>query len=353
MLIINSMSQLYQEAIFLLKKLIETPSISRQETKTADIIEDFLKDKGFDVKRKYNNVWVEHIKDKSKPILLLNSHHDTVKPVESWTRKPYSPDIENNKLFGLGSNDAGASLVSLLMAFIYLSKQTNTSYNYMFLTSAEEEVSGVNGISSVLPMIDNVDFAIVGEPTRMNMAIAEKGLMVLDCTAKGKAGHSARNEGINAISIAVDDIKNLENYEFEKSSKLLGSVKLTVSEINAGTQHNVVPETCTFVVDVRSNEHYSNKEVYGIITNLLKSDVKARSFRLNSSSIPLKHEIVKKGLGLGLKTFGSPTLSDQALISFPSMKIGPGYSARSHTADEFIYLSEIENGIKTYIELLK
>jgi len=295
------MKQLYQQAIELLKKLISTPSISRQEEKTADIIEEFLKSKDFEVKRKHNNVWAEHIIDKSKPIVLLNSHHDTVKPVSSWTRKPYHPDIEHNKLFGLGSNDAGASLVSLMMAFVYLSKQKSTSYDYIFLASAEEEVSGVNGISSVLPIFEKIDFAIVGEPTCMNMAIAEKGLMVLDCTAKGKAGHAARDEGINAISIAVDDIKTLENYQFEKSSELLGNVKLTVSQINAGTQHNVVPETCNFVVDVRTNEHYSNKEVCEIIDKLLKSDVKARSFRLNSSSIPMTHEIVKKGLDLGLK----------------------------------------------------
>lgn len=347
------MNNLYQQAIDLLKTLISTPSISRQEERTADLIEGFLKNKGFIVKRKHNNVWGEHINDKSKPTVLLNSHHDTVKPVVSWTRNPYGAKIEDGKLYGLGSNDAGASLVSCMMTFIYLSKQKNTSYNYIFLASGEEEVSGANGISSVLPDIGKIDFAIVGEPTGMNMAIAEKGLMVLDCTAKGKAGHAARNEGINAISIAVDDIKKLENYQFQKKSELLGDVKLTVSQINAGTQHNVVPETCAFVVDVRTNEYYSNEEVYEIIADLLKSELKARSFRLNSSSISKKHEIVQKGLALGLRSFGSPTLSDQALMSFPSMKIGPGESARSHTADEFIYLSEIEKGIETYIELLK
>lgn len=349
----QEMDNLYTEAISLLKKLISTPSISRNEEKTADIIESYLKDKGFDVQGKHNNVWAKFIHDKSKPTVLLNSHHDTVKAVSSWKRNPYEPNIEHGKLYGLGSNDAGASLVSLLMTFIYLSKQKSTSYNYVFLASAEEEVSGENGISSVLPEIGNVDFAIVGEPTAMNMAIAEKGLMVLDCTAKGKAGHAARNEGINAISIAIDDIKKLENYQFQKSSELLGDVKLTVSQINAGTQHNVVPETCTFVVDVRTNEQYSNEEVYKIVSNLLKSDVEARSFRLNSSSIAMVHEIVQKGMEIGLRSYGSPTLSDQALMNFSSMKLGPGESARSHTADEFIYLSEIEEGIKTYIELLK
>ncbi len=347
------MEHLYQEAILLLKKLISTPSISRNENGTADIIENFLKNMGFEVKRKHNNVWVENIKNKSKPIVLLNSHHDTVRPVESWTRKPYIPEIGNDKLFGLGSNDAGASLVSLIMTFIYLSEQKNSSYNYIFLASAEEEVSGERGISSVLPEISHIDFAIVGEPTGMNMAIAEKGLMVLDCTSKGKAGHAARNEGVNAISIAVDDIKVLENYKFEKKSDFSGNVKLTVSQINAGTQHNVVPETCSFVVDVRTNEYYSNNDVFIIIKELLNSKVKARSFRLNSSSIPIEHEIVKKGLDLCLKTYGSPTLSDQALMSFPSLKVGPGESSRSHIADEFIYLSEIEKGIETYIKLLK
>ncbi|MEN8123254.1 MAG: M20 family metallo-hydrolase [Bacteroidota bacterium] len=346
------MNQLYKEAISLLKKLIEIPSISRNEGETAYIIEGFLKNKGFEVKRKHNNVWVEYINDESKPTVLLNSHHDTVKPVSSWLKEPFMPIVENGKLYGLGSNDAGASLVSLMMTFVHLSKQKDSSYNYIFLASAEEEVSGVNGVSSVLPEFGKIDFALVGEPTGMDMAIAEKGLMVLDCTAKGKAGHAARDEGINAILIAVDDIKKLENYQFERSSDFLGKVKLTVSQINAGSQHNVVPETCTFVVDVRTNEHYSNKEVFKIIDKLLKSEVKARSFRLNSSSIPMEHEIVQKGGKLGLKSYGSPTLSDQALMGFPSVKIGPGDSARSHTADEFIYLSEIENGIKTYIDLL-
>lgn len=347
------MKQLYQEAILLLKKLIETPSISRNEEKTADIIEDFLKKKGFMVKRKFNNVWLELIRDKSKPTVLLNSHHDTVKPVESWTRDPFMAEIENGKLYGLGSNDAGASLVSLMMTFIYFSQQKNTNYNYIFLAGAEEEVSGKDGISSVLAEIGDIDFALIGEPTEMKMAVAEKGLIVLDCTARGKAGHAARDEGINAISIAVNDIKTLNNYQFERNSDLLGNVKLTVSQINAGNQHNVVPETCCFVVDVRTNEHYSNKDVFRIVDEMLESEIKARSFRLNSSFISNEHEMVKRGNELGLISFGSPTLSDQALMDFPSIKIGPGDSARSHTADEFIYLSEIENGIRTYIELLK
>ena len=343
----------YEQAISLLKRLIATPSVSRSEEKTADILQEYLQKNGFEVKRKHNNVWAEYITGKTKPTVLLNSHHDTVKPVSTWTRNPYQAEEENGKLYGLGSNDAGAPLVSLLMTFIHLSKQKNTSYNYIFLASAEEEVSGQNGIASVLPELGKIDFAIVGEPTGMDAAIAEKGLMVLDCTAKGKAGHAARNEGVNAISIALRDIQKLENYRFEKKSEFLGAVKMTVTQINAGTQHNIVPETCTFVVDVRTNEHYSNKEVFELIDNMLQSEVKARSFRLNSSSISPEHEIVKKAKRLGIKTYGSPTLSDQALMNFPSMKIGPGRSERSHTADEFVYLDEIKKGIDLYIKLLK
>ncbi len=346
------MQTLHEQAISLLKRLIATPSVSRSEDKTADILEEYLRSNGFEVNRKHNNVWVTHFTDKTKPTVLLNSHHDTVKPVATWTREPYQPTEENGKLYGLGSNDAGAPLVSLLMSFIHLSKQKNTSYNYIFLASAEEEVSGQNGIASVLPELGKIDFAIVGEPTGMDAAIAEKGLMVLDCTAKGKAGHAARDEGINAISIALRDIQKLENYRFEKKSDFLGAVKTTVTQINGGAQHNVVPETCTFVVDVRTNEYYSNKEVFEIIDNMLQSEVKARSFRLNSSSISPEHEIVQKAKRLGIKTYGSPTLSDQALMNFPSMKIGPGRSKRSHTADEFVYIDEIKEGIDLYIKLL-
>ncbi len=346
------MQTLHEQAISLLKRLIATPSVSRSEDKTADILEEYLRSNGFEVNRKHNNVWVTHFTDKTKPTVLLNSHHDTVKPVATWTREPYQPTEENGKLYGLGSNDAGAPLVSLLMSFIHLSKQKNTSYNYIFLASAEEEVSGQNGIASVLPELGKIDFAIVGEPTGMDAAIAEKGLMVLDCTAKGKAGHAARDEGINAISIALRDIQKLENYRFEKKSDFLGAVKTTVTQINGGAQHNVVPETCTFVVDVRTNEYYSNKEVFEIIDNMLQSEVKARSFRLNSSSISPEHEIVQKAKRLGIKTYGSPTLSDQALMNFPSMKIGPGRSKRSHTADEFVYIDEIKEGVDLYIKLL-
>ena len=345
--------QLYKEAISLLKKLIATPSISKSEDKTATLIADFLKAKGVETYRQNNNVWAKYFADLTKPTVLLNSHHDTVKPVAAWTKNPFQPVIENGKLYGLGCNDAGAPLVSLLMTFLHLKENHFNKYNLIFLASAEEEISGKNGIESVLPLLGKIDFAIVGEPTGMDAAIAEKGLMVLDCTAKGKAGHAARNEGINAISIALKDIQKLENYQFPKKSDLLGAVKTTVTQINAGTQHNVVPETCSFVVDVRTNECYTNKEVFKIIDNLLQSEVKARSFRLNSSSISLEHEIVQRAIELGLKTYGSPTLSDQALMNFPSVKIGPGKSERSHTADEFVYLKEIGEGIEYYVKLLK
>lgn len=346
------MNHYYQKAISLLKDLIATPSISKTEDKTADIISAFLQDNGFEIFRKYNNVWTKHFSGKNKPTVLLNSHHDTVKPVSSWTLNPYEPYENAGKLYGLGSNDAGASLVSLIMSFLYFSKQKNNKYNFIFLASAEEEISGQKGIASVLNDLGKIDFAIVGEPTGMQAAIAEKGLMVLDCTAKGKAGHAARNEGVNAISIALNDIKKLENYQFDKVSNLLGSVKTTVTQINAGTQHNVVPGTCSFVIDVRTNELYRNKEVYQIIDDLIQSEVKARSFRLNSSSISQNHPLVQKAKSMGMKIYGSPTLSDQALMSFPSLKIGPGQSERSHTADEYIYLDEIKHGIDTYIELL-
>ncbi len=346
------MNNYYDKAISLLKDLIAIPSISRDEKKTADLISAFLQSEGVSVSRKFNNVWATHFTNPENPFVLLNSHHDTVKPVSSWTLNPFEPLEKNGKLYGLGSNDAGASLVSLLMSFLYLSKQKNNKYNFIFLASAEEEISGKKGIASVLNDLGKIDFAIVGEPTGMQAAVAEKGLMVLDCTANGKAGHAARNEGINAISIAINDIKKIEEYHFDKVSDFLGEVKTTVTQINAGTQHNVIPEICDFVIDVRTNEHYSNKEVFEIIDNILKSEVKARSFRLNSSSIDENHEIVRRIKKLGIKTFGSPTLSDQALMNFPSLKIGPGQSERSHTADEYIEFDEIKNGIDTYIELL-
>ena len=289
--------------------------------------------------------------DVNKPTILLNSHIDTVKPVAGWRRQPFTPKIENGKLYGLGSNDAGASLVSLFQVYRHLSA-TQQSYNLIYLASCEEEVSGKNGIESVLPKLPPITLGIVGEPTEMNPAIAEKGLMVLDLTARGKAGHAARNDGENAIYKLMPDIEWFRSFRFSKESPLLGTVKMSVTQINAGTQHNVIPDICTAVVDIRSNECYSNEELFEEITKHISCEAKARSFRLNSSSIPADHPFVKRAVELGKVPFGSPTLSDQALMKFPSVKIGPGKSSRSHTADEYILLNEIEEAIGLYIRLL-
>jgi acetylornithine deacetylase len=346
------MDKLTNDAIELLKKLIETPSLSRNEDKAADIVFSFLKDKGFDVRRKGNNVWCfAGEKDLSKPVLLLNSHIDTVRPSDKWSYDPFSATLGGGKLTGLGSNDAGAPLVSLIAAFLTLSRKEQP-YNLLFAASAEEEISGVNGISSILDELGHIDLGIVGEPTKMQMAVAEKGLMVLDCVAHGKQGHAAREEGVNAIYEALPDIEWFRTYRFDKESEFLGPVKMTVTGIKAGTQHNVVPDNCEFMVDVRINEHYSNRELFELIKKHIKCDVKARSFRLNSSGIPLNHPVVKRGISLGLSYYGSPTTSDQAVMNFKTLKIGPGDSARSHTADEYVYLQEIEEGIKIYVKLL-
>lgn len=341
------------EILKLLQKLIITSSFSKEESVTADLIQHFLLDKGLSAERQQNNVWIKNkFWQAEKPTILLNSHHDTVKPVKGWQRNPFDPSIENGKLFGLGSNDAGASLVSLLATFLHYYNQEDLRYNLIFAATAEEEISGKNGIASILNKLGKIDLGIVGEPTEMQLAIAEKGLMVIDGEAKGKAGHAARNEGINALYIALKDIEIIRNFDFEKSSDLLGKVKATVTQIEAGTQHNVVPDTCKFVIDVRSNEHYSNEEIYKILQNKVQSKLSPRSFRLNSSGISKTHPIVKKGISMGLNCFGSPTLSDQALMPFTTIKIGVGDSARSHTADEFIYLKELEEGIEIYKELL-
>jgi len=343
----------HTEAIKLLKQLISIPSLSREESGTADAIESFLKKKGVDVKRHLNNVWAtnEHF-NKSKPTILLNSHHDTVKPNVSYTRNPQEAKEENGKLYGLGSNDAGGALVSLLAAFLHFYNKPNLAYNLIYAATAEEEISGINGISALLPLLSDIDFAIVGEPTLMQLAIAEKGIVVLDCIAHGKSGHAAREEGENAIYKAIEDIEWFKSYSFPKVSNLLGPVKMTVTIIKAGAQHNVVPDTCEFTVDVRVNENYTNQEVVDIISKNVSCDVKARSFRLKPSFIPENHPIVKAGEKLGLKTYGSPTISDRALMPFPSLKIGPGDSARSHIADEFIYVKEITEGIDLYINML-
>lgn len=340
------------DAIALLQQMIAIPSFSREEKTVADFLERYIEIKGYVAARKANNVWLLSSGfDSARPTILLNSHIDTVRPVAGWTRDCYKPSIENGKLFGLGSNDAGASVVSLLHAFFYLT-QKQQSYNLIFAASVEEEISGKNGVESLLLELPKIDFAIVGEPTGMNMAVAEKGLMVLDCTVLGKAGHAAREEGDNAIYKALPSIEWIRTSEFNKRSDLLGPVKMTVTQINAGTQNNVVPDICSFVVDVRSNEMYSNQEILDTIRKHILCDVQARSIRLSSTATPLDNQVVKRGRELNRSLFGSPTLSDQALMSFPSMKMGPGESARSHTADEYIQLDEIGEAIEIYIQLL-
>lgn len=342
----------FYNAVDLLKQMISKPSFSREEADVTDLMIGYLKRQGLSPHWKGNNVWVVSPDfDDKKPTVLLNSHLDTVKPVSAWTKNPFMPEVKGDSLIGLGSNDAGASVVSLLHAFIILLLKPQP-FNLIFLASAEEEVSGKNGIEMVIPDLPEISFAVVGEPTGMQPAIAEKGLMVLDCTAHGKSGHAARNEGVNAIYKALADVKWLETYCFPKRSDLLGEVKMSVTMIQAGTQHNVVPDKCDFVVDVRSNELYTNQEIFEIVSSNLESEVKARSFRLNSSRIDVSHPFVQRSQMLGKIPFGSPTLSDQALMPFPSVKMGPGKSARSHTADEFIYLSEIREAISLYVSLL-
>lgn len=344
---------LSEEAVELLKNMVSIPSVSRNEQEVADLLERFLAQKGLSPHRSGHNLWcICPDFDADKPTLLLNAHIDTVKPAASWTRDPFKPTVEDDgRLYGLGTNDDGASVVSLLQVYRQLI-QTPQPYNLIYLASCEEEVSGKNGIESVLPLLPHIDVALVGEPTGMQPAIAEKGLMVLDVTAHGKSGHAARNEGENAIYKAMKDIEWFRDFTFDQVSPLLGPVKMSVTIIQAGTQHNVIPDTCTFTVDVRSNEYYSNEELFKIITEHTESEVKARSFRLNSSRIDPAHPLIQKALTLGRIPFGSPTLSDQALMKFPSFKMGPGQSSRSHTADEFIELKEIENAIALYYDLL-
>ncbi len=343
----------YYEAIDLLKGMISRPSFSREETAVADYLQKCWSDAGHHLFRKGNNLWIIAPGfDFAKPTLLLNSHIDTVKPAAGWQKDPFLPEeTEDDRLYGLGSNDAGASVVSLYEAFTILSAKAQP-YNLIFLASCEEEVSGKNGIESVLPELPPIRFAVVGEPTGMRPAIAEKGLMVLDCVATGKAGHAARNEGVNAIYKAIEDINWFSTYQFPEKSDLLGPVKMTVTIIKAGTQHNVVPDRCEFTVDIRSNEFYSNERLFELIKEQVGCEIKARSFRLNSSRTEPEHPFVQRCLMLGKEPFGSPTLSDQALMRFPSVKIGPGDSARSHSADEYIYGPEIRDAITTYVRLL-
>ena len=341
------------EAIDLLKKMINIPSFSREEEKVAESLEKFIKSKGLNPKKTHNNVYIiGNQYDESKKTILLNSHIDTVKPVSGWTLDPFSGVEEDEKIYGLGSNDAGASVVTLLEAFLILNER-DLPFNLIFLASAEEEISGKNGIELAMKELPKIDLAIVGEPTNMKMAIAEKGLMVLDCVVYGKAGHAARNEGENAIYKTLKDITWFKEYKFDKVSDLLGAVKMSVTQINSGTQHNVVPDKCSFVVDIRSNELYSNHELLEIIKSKVDCEVTARSTRLSSSKTTDNRMIIKKAKELNIEIFGSPTLSDQALLSCTSVKIGPGNSERSHTADEFVFVKEIEKAIGSYVELLQ
>jgi acetylornithine deacetylase len=348
----KDIDELFYDAVDLLKQMIRIPSFSREENEVADMLEKYIAAQGLHVHRKGNNLWVESLEfSDTKPTILLNSHIDTVKPVSGWELNPFEAVEQDGRLYGLGSNDAGASVACLLHAFFSLIQKPQ-DYNLVFLASCEEEVSGKNGIEYVLPDIPRPAFAIVGEPTGMQPAIAEKGLMVLDCVAKGEAGHAAREEGVNAIYKAMKDIEWFRTYKFANESNLLGPVKMTVTMINAGTQHNVVPDECRFVVDIRSNELYNNQELYDIIRKHVDCEVTARSFRLNSSRIALENPFVERAVIMGRKPYGSPTLSDQALMHFPSVKMGPGESSRSHTANEYIELNEIREAIEYYIKLL-
>ncbi len=343
---------LYNDSIALLKMMIATQSYSKNEEELGDKICAFLDERDIVYNRDLNNIILKSPNWKRKnPVVLLNSHIDTVKASDKWTKQPFEPTEEDGCLFGLGSNDAGASVVSLLAAFRYLTSKEQP-YNLMMVMSAEEEISGQNGIARALHALPSIDFAVVGEPTQMQMAVAEKGLMVLDCVAHGVAGHAARDEGENAIYNAMLDIEWFKCFIFPEPSNYLGNVKMSVTQINAGSQHNVVPDRCEFVVDVRTTDRYSNNEILDIINEHVNCEVNARSTRLNSSFTPAGHPMVVRGQQLGLSSYGSPTLSDQALMPFPTIKVGPGNSARSHTADEFIRLEEIKDGIDIYIKLL-
>ncbi len=344
---------LTQEAIALLQNLISTPSFSQEEQDTADIIEQFLQKYGVITQRKQHNVWAKNRHfDPIKSTILLNSHHDTVQPNRGYTRDPFSPDIEAGKLYGLGSNDAGGALTCLLATFLYFYEQQDLPFNLLYAASAEEEISGHNGIELILDEIGKIDFGIVGEPTQMHLAIAEKGLMVLDGVARGRSGHAAREEGESALYRAMDDIACIRAYQFPKISEVMGPVKMSVTVIHSGSEHNVVPDSCEFTVDVRVNECYTLEQVLAEIQSQVQSELKPRSMRMRSSMIPLEHPLVRAGLALGREYYGSPTTSDKALMPFPTLKMGPGDSARSHTANEFIYVSEIESGVDIYINLL-
>ncbi|HEX8313720.1 MAG TPA: M20 family metallo-hydrolase [Flavisolibacter sp.] len=351
----NELEKLYSNAVTVLTELIRLPSFSKEEERTAAFLAAYLSEKEVQVKRVGNNILAlnRHF-DNSRPTILLNSHHDTVKPNSAYTKDPFLPEITEGKLYGLGSNDAGGSLVALMMAFLHFHHQGNLRYNLAYAATAEEEISGSNGIQSTLEHLPPIDFAIVGEPTLLQMAVAERGLMVLDCVARGKAGHAAREEGENAIYKAMADIEWFSHFQPGKVSEFLGPVKMSVTSIETENKtHNIVPAECKYVVDVRVNELYTMEELLAIIQQNVQSEVKPRSTRLKSSFIPLDHPLVEAGIRLGKACYGSPTTSDKALMPFPALKMGPGDSARSHTADEFIYLNEIREGIDSYIALLQ
>ncbi|TWW01438.1 M20 family metallo-hydrolase [Chitinophaga pinensis] len=347
--------ELYDDAVTLLKGLISIPSLSREEQGTAQLIADFLKERNVPYQQHLNNIWAKNKHfDPAKPVIVFNSHHDTVKPNPQYTRDPFSPDVVDGKLYGLGSNDAGGCLVSLIATFLHFYERSDMAYNIVLTATAEEEISGVNGIESILSQLPAIEFAIVGEPTQTQLATAEKGLMVLDCTVTGKAGHAARDEGENAFYKALPDLEWFRTFRFPKVSDTLGPVKMSVTVINTSNKaHNVVPADCTFVVDVRVTEQYTLEEVLEIIRANVQCEVKPRSLRMRPSGIPSDHPFVQAGLRHGKTTYGSPTTSDQALIPGTSIKMGPGDSARSHTADEYIYLDEVRQGIDSYIKLLE
>jgi len=349
----KNIETLTQEAITLLKNLIETPSFSSEEQQTALLIENWFNQNEIPFKRENNNVWAfnKHF-DKNKPTLLLNSHHDTVRPNQAYTNDPFKAIVEDGKLYGLGSNDAGGCLVSLLASFVYFYEKENLAHNIVMVASAEEESSGKNGLNSVLKHLPELECAIVGEPTLMQLAVAEKGLLVLDVKVKGTPSHAAHQNDDSAIYKTLPIVEWFKNYSFEKVSEQLGPVKMTVTQINAGKQHNVVPSECDLVVDIRVNDCYNNSQILETVRANVDAEVNPRSMHLNASSIPVSHGLVQAGIALGRTTYGSPTLSDQSVLNCKSLKLGPGDSLRSHSADEFIYLNEIEEGIELYIKIL-
>ena len=349
----KSIETLTQEAIALLKDLIETPSFSSEEDQTALLIENWFTQNNIPFERENNNVWAfnKHF-DKNKPTLLLNSHHDTVKPNQGYTNDPFEAIVDDGKLYGLGSNDAGGCLVSLLATFVHFYSNENLPYNIVMVASAEEESSGKNGLNSVLKQLPELECAIVGEPTLMQLAVAEKGLLVLDVIVKGTASHAAHNNPDNPIYNAIPVIEWFKDYQFEKISEVLGPVKMTVTQVSAGKQHNVVPAECHLVVDIRVNDCYNNKEILETVRQHVTAEINPRSMHLNASSIPVSHGLVQAGIALGRTTYGSPTLSDQSVLSCKSLKLGPGETLRSHSANEFIFINEIEEGIQLYIKIL-